>query len=249
MSLAYNIKHQISIYDRKGVEERYEGGSWQYTAFSEIAERLDSVHRPFPCVFGTSGFRTDQLRYFFIDELDYRAVASALRDYLKDARSFGQNTSLIVMLKTEEVRSMEEYYHIFWKLLDNLVTLDDQQWPGHVPTDVEDPYWEFCFAGEPIFVVCTTPAHIRRQSRRSTHVTFLFQPRWVFQGILGTKEKAERAFTTVRSLLKKYDVEPLSPYLGKYGDPNNYENKQYFLDDSNKDMGCPFQKLGQNYCD
>lgn len=104
--------------------------------------------------------------------------------------------------------------------------------------------WEFCFNGEPIFVVCMTPAHTLRQSRRSSGFMLTFQPRWVFDDILGIQEKATSSFQLVRERLKQYDFLNLSPSLGKYGDIDNREWKQYFLNEDNDTVSkCPFYKL------
>ena len=107
--------------------------------------------------------------------------------------------------------------------------------------------WEFSFAGEPIFVVCTTPAHVMRQSRRSSAFMLTFQPRWVFEKILGTEKAANAAFAEVRKRLVPYDSASPSPLLGRYGAADGREYQQYFLhDDNNASTGCPFAKLAQN---
>src|SRR5262249_39725085 len=109
---------------------------------------------------------------------------------------------------------------------------------------MDDPKWEFSFAGEPVFVVCTTPAHIARQSRHSTGFMITFQPRWVFDKILRMEKTAEAAFANITNLLKRYDFIQQSPPLGHYGDPNNREYLQYFLDDDNGTFEYPLEQLG-----
>ena len=107
--------------------------------------------------------------------------------------------------------------------------------------------WEFSFAGEPIFVVCSTPAHVMRQSRRCSAFTLTFQPRWVFEKILGTEKAASAAFAEVRKRLIPYDSTSPSPLLGRYGATDGREYQQYFLaDDNHTEAGCPFAKLAQN---
>ncbi len=102
-------------------------------------------------------------------------------------------------------------------------------------------------AGEPIFVVCSTPAHVMRQSRRSSTLMLTFQPRWVFEKILGTEKAAAAAFAEVRKRLIPYDSTSPSPLLGRYGNQDGREHQQYFLHDDNQQaMGCPFAKLAQN---
>ena len=93
--------------------------------------------------------------------------------------------------------------------------------------------WEFSFAGEPIFVVCSTPAHVMRQSRRASTFMLTFQPRWVFEKILGTEKAASAAFGEVRKRLIPYDGTSPSPLLGRYGKHDGREYQQYFLPDEN----------------
>jgi hypothetical protein len=116
-------------------------------------------------------------------------------------------------------------------------------WPETIPQNMEDPAWEFCFAGEPIFVICNTPAHTARQSRRSSSFMLTFQPRWVFERILGSEKAAQIATAKVRKRLQLYDALPPSPNLGLYGHTENREYKQYFLDDDNGPVTCPYAKL------
>ena len=70
-----------------------------------------------------------------------------------------------------------------------------------------------------------------------------FQPRWVFNKILGTRKSAERAFAKVRTRLAPYDLIPAAPSLGHYGDPSNREYAQYFIGETNEKPKCPFAKM------
>jgi FPC/CPF motif-containing protein YcgG len=95
--------------------------------------------------------------------------------------------------------------------------------------------------------VCSTPAHVMRQSRRSSTLMMTFQPRWVFEKILGTEKAATAAFAEVRKRLIPYDSTSPSPLLGRYGNHDGREHQQYFLNDENHQaLGCPFAKLAQN---
>jgi len=233
------------FFDRQEVEDNFSTGSWQRLAFSDFSERIESRSHTFPCHFGTAGFRKNELRYFFSEDGDPAQIADALATYVKTSRAFGQNTSFAVTIKTDKVKSVSEYHEMFWGLLNKFSQLDPSPWPQSIPRDVDESAWEFCFAGEPLFVVCTTPAHVLRQSRYSLHFSMLFQPRWVFANILDTPEKAHKAFNSVRVLLKEYDDAALSPYLGMYGNPDNREHLQYFLSDQETPLGCPFKSLGE----
>lgn len=220
-------------------------GTWQRILYNEFAATLTSEARPFPCVFGVNGFRTNQLRFAFPDPLDATHLAPVLENYLANARSYGPNTSLIAFARPGQVAPIDAYRTRFWSVLNGLAALDGVSWPDEVPQELDHPHWEFCFAGEPIFVVCNTPAHVLRQSRRSTSFMLTFQPRWVFERILGSKKAAETAFAKVRDRLRPYDLLAPSPALGRYGDQQNREYQQYFIDDENEKPACPFARLGQ----
>ncbi|MGL4766509.1 MAG: YqcI/YcgG family protein [Formosimonas sp.] len=219
--------------------------AWQTIIFKEMESMLLSESRPFPCLFGVSGFKANQLRFAFFDEMSPSALAQVLQDYLKEARNFGQNTSLVVFERPTTLQSIHQYGEKFWQLLKGVAQHDVSDWPAEIPTELEHRDWEFCFNGEPIFVVCNTPAHILRQSRRGSTFTLTFQPRWVFENILGTEKAAKAAFSVVTERLRPYDMVDKSPALGLYGDEMTREWKQYFLDDLNIEARCPFHQLTQ----
>jgi len=221
--------------------------SWQSVLFSEFEAQMSSEARPFPCVFGVAGHRQDQLRYLFLDPYDVEVLGEQLAQYVSEARSYGPNTSLVVFTRPRPVQTLDAYYRRMWLTLDQLARLDKRPWPAEIPEQIDDPMWEFSFAGEPIFVVCTTPAHVMRQSRRSSAFMLTFQPRWVFEKILGTEKAANAAFAEVRKRLIPYDSASPSPSLGRYGASDGREYQQYFLHDDNRaEGGCPFAKLAQN---
>jgi FPC/CPF motif-containing protein YcgG len=235
------------LYLRKGeVGSNYAVSSWQSVMFSEFEAQMSSESRPFPCIFGVTGYRADQLRYLFLDPFDVESLGNQLAQYVTESRSLGTNTSLIVFTRPRPVQTLDTYYRKMWQTLDQLARLDKSAWPDTIPEQIDHPMWEFSFAGEPIFVVCSTPAHVMRQSRRSSAFMLTFQPRWVFEKILGTEKAASAAFAEVRKRLVPYDSTSPSPLLGRYGNNDGREYQQYFLpDDNNAEAGCPFAKLAQ----
>ncbi|HEX2257549.1 MAG TPA: YqcI/YcgG family protein [Afifellaceae bacterium] len=232
-------------FDKMETLQAHGEGTWQRLVFNELAATLTSEARPFPCVFGVNGFRTNQLRFAFLDPLDAGHLAPILRAYLAEARSYGPNTSLVVFSRPGAVGSIESYHTRFWSLLNGLASIDRTAWPEDIPQELDHPHWEFCFAGEPVFVVCNTPAHVLRQSRRASIFMLTFQPRWVFDRILGSPKAAESAFEKVRDRLRPYDFLAPSPVLGRYGEKANREFEQYFIGETNEKPKCPFAKLGQ----
>jgi FPC/CPF motif-containing protein YcgG len=221
--------------------------TWQSVMFSEFDAQMSSEARPFPCVFGVAGHRQDQLRYLFLDPLDAEVLGDQLAQFVAESRGYGPNTSLVVFTRPGPVQTIESYHRKFWHLLDQLARLDKSPWPADIPEQIDHPMWEFSFAGEPIFVVCGTPAHVMRQSRRSSTFMMTFQPRWVFEKILGTERAAGAAFAEVRKRLIPYDSTSPSPLLGRYGNHDGREHQQYFLHDENHQaLGCPFSRLAQS---
>ena len=235
------------ILTKQEVYDTFQGPCWQSVVFAEFESTLTSKSRPFPCVFGVSGLKRDQLRFAFLDPLSPEALAPMLKSYVENARSFGRHTSFVVFARPGPVQNLENYRERFWDLLDGLERIDDTERPHDVPKELESDHWEFCFAGEPIFVVCNSPAHILRQSRRSTSYMVTFQPRWVFEGITDNDEPlALKALETVRERLSAFDAIEPAPHLGSYGVPGNREYQQYFIDDTNEAPKCPFAKLGED---
>jgi uncharacterized protein len=232
-----------TIFSRSEVVGNYQPRSWQHIVFKETEATLTSKSRLFPCLFGVAGFAPDQLRFGFSDTMSAPDVAAALRAYLPECRRFGKNTSLVMFSRPGPVASLKSYERRFWSLLRELAHIDDHDWPQHIPEQLNDAKWEFCFAGEPIFVVCNTPAHINRQSRRASCFMVTFQPRWVFDEIMATPELAARTTGKVRKRLEPFDLIAPSPVLGTYGEDNNREYQQYFLNDTNEAQTCPFHKL------
>jgi|SRR6056297_1003236 len=227
------------------VRETYDMPCWQRVIFDEFEATLTSTSRPFPCVFGVSGIKSDQLRYIFLDRITPETLAPLLREYLAGARDIGRMTSLVVFGRPGPVLGIEAYRDRFWGLLDGLERLDEAPRPAEIPEALDTDHWEFCFAGEPIFVVCNSPAHVLRQSRRSTSYMVTFQPRWVFEGIMDSDDpSAQRVLATVRQRLEAFDAIAPAPHLGHYGTPGNREYQQYFLDDTNETPRCPFHSLG-----
>lgn len=237
------------ILTRKAVLDLFARETWQRTHFDDFAARLTSATRPFPCVYGVSGFKADHLRFTFLDAPAAAELGKSLASYLAIAPRLGANTSLIVFFRLNpRAQTMDSYRTLFWSLLDQLAGIDPHPWPAEIPHLVDHADWEFCFAGQPMFVVCNTPAHVARKSRAAAGFMLTFQPWYVFNGLLDTPEAARRATAAVRTRLAPYDAVPASPALGLYGDPANREYAQYFLEETNAQPSrCPFHALGETH--
>lgn len=238
------MNNHISVAD---VADSYPEQSWQRLVFADLESTLTSKTRPFPCVFGASAIKSHQLRAAFVDPLTPEHLGPILRDYLSNARDYGRMTSLVVFARPGPVRDMRSYESQLWTLLDGMERMDTTPRPSDIPREIDHPNWEFCFAGEPIFVSCATPSHVLRPSRRSATFVAIFQPRWIFKGIMDSDEPAvQNSLQNIRNRIMAYDAVPVFPHLGSYGDPEAREHLQYFIYDTNEKPSCPFHKLGQS---
>ena len=234
------------LLSKQTVAEHFATSSWQRIVFSEFESTLTSSSRPFPCTFGVTGLRKDQLRFSFPDPMTPEMIAPLLEDYVANAHAFGRMTSLVVFARPGPVQPIEDYRSRFWSLLDGLERIDTAPRPSSVPRAIDTDLWEFCFAGEPMFVACNTPAHVMRQSRRSTSFTVIFQPRWIFDGIMNTDAPGSmRAVQQIHDRLEAFDAIAPNPHLGHYVTPGTREYQQYFLDDTNDAPVCPFHQLSR----
>lgn len=236
---------EVQLMKSNQVLEAFSQSDWQYILYKEFEATLLSETRSFPCIYGVAGMRSQQLRFGFSETMDATDVAALLSEYLPNARDCGRNTSLVIFSKPEAVGSVDYYQNRFWKLLKEIHMYDDKAWPASIPRMLDHPGWEWCFGGEPIFVVCNTPAHINRQSRRASSFMMTFQPRWVFDSILGPEEKSQKVLGAIRQRLDSFDFIKPSPALGRYGEVGNREFAQYFLDDTNTEIKCPYASLTQ----
>ncbi|MCL6444170.1 MAG: YqcI/YcgG family protein [Alicyclobacillus sp.] len=197
----------------------------------------------FPCYFGTAAERTGHLRYTYVDE-DWSYLPLTLSTFLELSRSHPETRhALVLFVKPETPKQSLDYYNKqFWSILQWLHDNDPVPWPKEIPIDPEDPHWEFCFDGEPMFVFSSAPAYKQRKSRNLGEcLVLLFQPRRVFHGIEGGTVAGTIARQKIRDRMLKYDGMPHHPDMGSYGDPSSFEWKQYFLPDDNTPVKrkCP----------
>ncbi|QPC46001.1 YqcI/YcgG family protein [Mangrovibacillus cuniculi] len=225
--------------------------TWGKKVFQSFADDLLSEDNPFPCILGVEGLKKGSLRFCFIDswnkEEDIKELAFHLRKYVEESRDLGKNTSFVAFFQPEETQTMQVYEKQFWSVLNALHEIDSEPWPADIPMDPDNHLWEFCFNGEPIFVVCNTPVHEKRSSRKAATFMITFQPRWVFDGINSDSIAGKAIKKMVRDRLVRYDTVAPHPELSWYGDKETREWKQYFLADENNQVPaqCPFHAAMQ----
>ncbi|MFI6348465.1 YqcI/YcgG family protein [Streptomyces sp. NPDC050560] len=224
---------------------------WGIAAARDLVGTLLDGGRPFPCTFAVAAAKKGGLRFGFVesphDERTWEPLVGILRSYLDVYQRLGRDTSLVVLFRPEDGErrgpdALDHFFDRFWALLRFLHERDDQPWPGRVPLDPEDPWWEFSFGGTEIFVVCNTPAHVTRHSRHSPGFMVTFQPRWVFEGLEPGTPRGDRSREVIRQRIRRFDGMEPAPQLGNFGDPANREWSQYFLPDTpgGSTPRCPF---------
>lgn len=230
-------------------------GEWQKEAFQQFESKMSDPVHLFPCIPATIGFKLGQFRYGFINN-DPRSeqaadeLAELLTAYGEQSHSFGNYTSLIAFFHTpeniKENYNVADYRGLFWDVLSKVSSKDPTEWPEHIPSDPHHHVWEYCYGGEQYFMYCATPAHEKRQSRYFPYFIFAITPRWVLTQFNAKPQAAVQIKAKIRERITAYDELDIHPDLHFYGSEDNYEWKQYFLNDDNtstKDSKCPFAHL------
>jgi uncharacterized protein len=222
-------------------------GTWPVCATELFRERLLDADDLFPCIFGIDALRKGSLRFAFIPVGESRVgmLADSMLEFTEIAAGLGQRTSLVCLFEHDpRIKSLEQYRDHFWWLLTQLHEADTGKWPDDISPDPDDPTWEFSYNSMPMFVVASTPYHVKRRSRYFEYFTVTFQPRFVFHNLQAGMSAGDHARKVIRRRLADYDLVARTPLLGSFGAPGNKEWQQYFLDDDNVSTdlsaGCPF---------
>jgi FPC/CPF motif-containing protein YcgG len=222
---------------------------WRLAAMDDLAQRL--AHPEFPCIFARNAHRKHLIRFIFVDALDdhhLRELATALAAYVDECREWDGrvNTAnpLVVFFSEKAVsaKSVPEFHDQGWGVLRRLHQLDPAPWPDGVATATSHPGWSMCFAGMPLFVNMSTPAHLYRHSRNlGGSFAFVVNPRERFDALAGDTPRGRKTRATIRSRVDVFDDIARSPALGTYGS-GAMEWPQYVLGDDNTAVSepCPF---------
>jgi len=95
--------------------------------------------------------------------------------------------------------------------------------------------WEFSFAGEPIFVVCSTPAQVMRKAVGSSAFMLTFSRRWVFERSLERRKPHRPRSPKYANGLSLRQHSP-SPLLGRYGTMRTRVSAILPPDDNNAEL-------------
>jgi len=222
---------------------------------------------PFPCYFGVESERNGDALYTFVPSPTDPAALLRFRDvlveYLDVFRDHAERCSLVTFFEPDPRLATEADYHErLWHVLQFLHVHDPEPWPEEIPTDPDDPYWEFCFGGEPIFPTTRAPFYadgdgdaggdtdadadadpVRASRYCPVGLEVTFQPRAIFEGITGDTEAGQHARDVIRDRLEAYDGACPHADLGDWGVEGDREWVQYMLsvDDDQFPDDCPLR--------
>jgi hypothetical protein len=219
-----------------------------WTSFRDglLGERNGS---PFPCYFGIESVKNGEPLYAVVPSLTDKDalldLGRVLGEYLETWQEYSETASLVTFFKPpEEDLSEADYHEHLWHILQFLHVHDPEPWPEEIPTDPDDPYWEFSFAGEPIFPTCRAPFYETRKSRYCPiGLEITFQPRELFEtlDVTADTEKGQHAREVIQDRIEDYDGVCPHADIGDWGVDGDREWPQYMLseDDNQAPSECP----------
>ncbi|WP_410599747.1 YqcI/YcgG family protein [Amycolatopsis sp. lyj-90] len=214
---------------------------WVEDAHAEFVGVL--LDPEYPCYFAGQAERQGHLRYSFVVGDDLTSLPSTLARFAEVSRTAPRNRHVLTVF-FDETTDLDTDEQRFWNTLQWLHERDPAPWPADVPRDPDDAAWEFCFAGEPMFVFPSIPGYRHRRSRGvGSHFALCFQPRRIFAGVERQDPGGEAIRTRIYDRVRRWDDIPPHPDLEflAYGDPQMREWKQYALPDGNDPLPrtCP----------
>ncbi|TYL38190.1 hypothetical protein CV102_13400 [Natronococcus pandeyae] len=243
-----------SLMDQETLERRVRNGetpAWVAAHWNSFRDGLlgERNGTPFPCFFGAESVQQGEPIYTAVPSMSDADALLTLRDrvleYLESYRDHADRASLVTFFKPpEEPLSEREYHDALWHILQTLHCHDPEPWPEEIPTDPDDPHWEFCLGGEPMFPTCRAPFYDQRKSRYCPiGLEITFQPRALFEnlGVTGDTEAGQRARDVIQDRLEGYDGVCPHADLGDWGVEGDREWPQYMLsdDESQAPDACP----------
>jgi hypothetical protein len=242
------------LQDQATVEARVEAGlapDWVTAHWTSFRDGLTGERNgtPFPCFFGAESVAEGDPLYTAVPSMTDKDalldLGRTLVEYLEVWEDHSDRASLVAFFRPPERPMTEADYHeTLWHVLQFLHVHDPEPWPADIPTDPDDPYWEFSFAGESMFPTCRAPFYERRQSRYCpVGLEITFQPRALFENLRVTAdtEAGQHARDVIQGRLEDYDGVCPHADLGDWGVEGDREWPQYMLseDESQAPDQCP----------
>jgi len=230
------LREQETVAERvdSGEAPEWVAAHWRTFRDGLLGERNGT---PFPCFFGAESVRNGDPLYTAVPSMTDRdallGLGRTLLRYLDTYREHSDRASLVAFFAPpERPLSEAEYHESLWHVLQFLHVHDPEPWPADIPTNPDDPYWEFSFGGEPMFPTCRAPFYESRKSRYSpAGLEITFQPRALFEGLDATAdtEFGQQAREVIHGRLEGYDGVCPHADLGDWGNEGDREWRQYML--------------------
>jgi len=242
------------LVDQATVEKRVGAGTtseWvarHWTTFRDglLGERNGT---PFPCFFGAESVASGDPLYTAVPSMTHKDalldLGRTLLAYLDVWEEHSDHASLVAFFRPPERELTEAAYHErLWHILQFLHVHDPEPWPDEIPTDPDDPYWEFSFGGEPMFPTCRAPFYEKRKSRYCpVGLEITFQPRALFENldVTADTEAGQHAREVIHGRLEPYDGVCPHADLGDWGVEGDREWLQYMLSEDERQAPdeCP----------
>ena len=243
-----------SLVDHETMAERVDSEQvpeWVRAHFNSFTDGLTGERNgtPFPCFFGTEAVRNGDLLYTCVPSMSDRdalaGLGEAILEYLDTYEDHADRASLVAFFQPPEgTLSEAEYHDTLWHILQFLHVHDPEPWPADIPTDPDDPKWEFSFGGEPMFPTCRAPFYDTYKSRYCPiGLEITFQPRALFENMNVTAdyEQGQHAREVIQDRLEGYDGVCPHADLGDWGVEGDREWRQYLFreDDEQAPEECP----------
>ncbi|ERG97185.1 YqcI/YcgG family protein [Haloquadratum walsbyi] len=246
--VAGNLQTQATVENRveSGAAPDWVAAHWNSFRDGLLGERNES---PFPCYFGAESVANGDPLYTAVSSTSDKDalldLGRTLISYLDMYQDYNDRASLVTFFRPpEEDLSEAEYNEILWHILQFLHIHDPEPWPEDIPTNPDDPHWEFSFAGVPMFPTCRAPFYETRKSRYCPiGLEITFQPRALFKnlGVTGDTSGGQHARDVIQDRLEDYDGVCPHADLGDWGVEEDREWHQYMLSESEEQTPdeCP----------
>ncbi|MFT2158456.1 YqcI/YcgG family protein [Pseudomonas putida] len=226
------------------------GHNMQHWTFKTIEHFRSILANPeFPCLFGRKAVNGETCHILFARaEQLADDIAQGLANYVRTVAPIAPKqrigSPLVVFLETAAGSSLAEQQALAWKVLRGVHARDPHPWPQGIPADPDDTGWSFCYAGMPLFINMNFPGHQQMKSRNlGQHITFVINPRENFDEVANANtESGKRIRERIRERVHHYNDGVVPDTLGFFGDTDNYEWKQYQLQEAGSlnPSRCPF---------